>query len=189
MGLKECIHLEHAIETQKNLFLKLRSEVISEGQVGEGFPKYKEYWDTEMATYNDLSDKQKYYDHEKYKEFKQVIWSVKHPDEPMPMDDDNDDDNDDIVIAATKKSFKCPITTTWLEEPVTNKICGHTFSKAAILSLIRRARGNRVECPIPGCHTELREESFYDNTLMERMVAKEKNKVESSIKPMFHDVE
>jgi hypothetical protein len=30
-----------------------------------------------------------------------------------------DDDDDDVVIAATKKSLKCPLTTTWFENPVT----------------------------------------------------------------------
>lgn len=35
----------------------------------------------------------------------------------MPSLDNNDDD--DIVMGPTKISLKCPITTTWLDEPVT----------------------------------------------------------------------
>lgn len=43
---------------------------------------------------------------------------VNHPDEPMPEDDEGEDA--DIVIGRAKESFKCPITQTWLEEPVTS---------------------------------------------------------------------
>ncbi|CAO3630873.1 unnamed protein product [Cunninghamella echinulata] len=105
----------------------------------------------------------------------------------MPSFQENGD-NDDIVVAATKKSLKCPITTSWLEEPVTSKRCTHTFSKSAIMGMIERARVSTVECPIPGCHEALTRESFYDDTLMERMVAMEKAK-EQSNGSQFHDVE
>lgn len=35
------------------------------------------------------------------------------------METGGDDNDDDVVIAATRKSLKCPLTTTWFENPVT----------------------------------------------------------------------
>ncbi|ORZ17335.1 zinc-finger of the MIZ type in Nse subunit-domain-containing protein [Absidia repens] len=126
--------------------------------------------------YDNLTENEKYFGHEKYREFKELVWSVHHPDTPMPdLDHDaTNRDDDEVVIAATKKSVKCPLTTTWLDEPVTSKLCKHTFSKNAIFGLIRRSGDNVVECPMPGCRKTLTKSIFYEDTIMERMVTKAK---------------
>lgn len=36
------------------------------------------------------------------------------------MPENDGDEDTDIVIGRAKESFKCPITQTWLEEPVTS---------------------------------------------------------------------
>lgn len=87
-----------------------------------------------------MPDKMKYGSSDYMKDFKQSVWvglfggylksskttvteiiycqDVNHPNEPMPEYDGDEDT--DIVIGRAKESFKCPITQTWLEEPVTS---------------------------------------------------------------------
>ncbi|SAM00862.1 hypothetical protein [Absidia glauca] len=191
-ALKESIDLEYTINQHKAAFMKLRADV------GDGLEKFDAYFDQDMQQYNAKSDKDKYYEHEKYTEFKQLVWSVNHPDSPMPalgFDDTKmengggDDDDDDVVIAATKKSLKCPLTTTWFENPVTSKSCKHTFSKAAIIGLLERTLSPTVVCPMPGCRQVFDKQSFYDDTLMERLVARAKEAEETNARSeQFHDV-
>jgi hypothetical protein len=52
--------------------------------------------------------------------------------------------------ASAVSALKCPLTGTLLEDPVKNSVCGHAYSKAAILDHLRRAKGK--VCPMVGCH-------------------------------------
>eukprot|EP00978_Attheya_sp_CCMP212_P004216 scaffold9195_cov30-Attheya_sp.AAC.1 len=68
----------------------------------------------------------------------------------------DDDDDDDLEVINTQsggidsvQSLKCPFTSTFYEEPVRNKVCGHTYSKAGLMQLIR-SRGQQP-CPVTGC--------------------------------------
>ncbi|KAI8084903.1 zinc-finger of the MIZ type in Nse subunit-domain-containing protein, partial [Halteromyces radiatus] len=192
-GLKETIDLEHAIKTQKDLFLQLQANVRQGVDIGNGLDHYNEAWGKEKQRYDGLADKDKYHRHEKYNEFKQLVWNVKHPDIPMPslgeMENNHGDNDDELIVAATKKSLKCPLTTTWLVEPMTSKSCKHTFSKDAIFGMIKRSNGQIVECPVPGCRQALGMTSFYEDTLMERLVTKAKhNQGSENGSSQFHDV-
>ncbi|KAI8331005.1 zinc-finger of the MIZ type in Nse subunit-domain-containing protein [Chlamydoabsidia padenii] len=193
--VKECIDMERAINNQKLAFMKLRSDVTERHlDVGDGLSRFDDYYSQDMQTYNTKTDKEKYHQHEKYTEFKETVWMVKNPDTTMPpLDGDsnegNDDDEDDVVIASTKKSLKCPLTTTWFETPVTSKTCKHTFSKEAIMGLILRSSMQAVECPMPGCRVVFDRTSFYEDTLMERMVNKAKQaEANNARSEQFHDV-
>ena len=67
------------------------------------------------------------------------------------MDDDvvaEDDDDDD------EAALKCPITTMRLEDPERAN-CGHTFSKLAIRSMLRKKNGTIV-CPVAGCNKPIK---------------------------------
>lgn len=50
------------------------------------------------------------------------------------------DSQGDLVMGQVDKSLKCPITKAFLEEPVTSKVCRHSYSKAAIIAHIRQQR-------------------------------------------------
>ena len=43
-----------------------------------------------------------------------------------------------LVVEQVDKSLKCPITKAYFEEPVTSKVCKHSYSKAAIIAQIRQ---------------------------------------------------
>jgi hypothetical protein len=65
-------------------------------------------------------------------------------------------------------------------------LCKHSFSKEAILSLIKQS-GNVVPCPIPGCEKQIMEHNLKENRRLERKVAQEYKKKKKSNK--MDDVE
>ena len=60
-------------------------------------------------------------------------------------------DDDDLEIMNNRDethALKCPITATFFEDPVKNKVCGHTYSKSGLQQMLKnRKRG----CPVAGC--------------------------------------
>lgn len=68
-------------------------------------------------------------------------------------------DDDTIMVmsgtgpnANSTSSLKCPISGTFMEDPVKNKVCHHVYSRMGIESHIRNgARSGNVSCPVPGC--------------------------------------
>ncbi|KAI9490462.1 zinc-finger of the MIZ type in Nse subunit-domain-containing protein [Zychaea mexicana] len=152
---------------------------------------YQKQWTRENAKYQILSAKKKYKTHDYYQTFRQEVWEVNHRDEQIPDSDDgeDDDDDDDIAVNAVKQAVKCPITQTYLENPVTSRVCKHTYSKHAIMELIRKHRG-RVACPIPGCRTMLNHQNLQDDTLAERRVARVRaTEMSQRQTESFYDVE
>jgi Zinc-finger of the MIZ type in Nse subunit len=68
----------------------------------------------------------------------------------------NNAEDDDIQFVPTAGSknmtLKCPITTMFMEEPMRNKLCGHSYGLQAIAQLIINARGRQgCKCPVAGC--------------------------------------
>ncbi|KAF8923930.1 hypothetical protein BGZ58_002372, partial [Dissophora ornata] len=80
-------------------------------------------------------------DHELF-EMRKKIWEVHHDTDPLPNsgatsggagEEEGDEDMEVMVTAgAGVQSLKCPITTNYLEDPVTSSVCKHSFSKEAI---------------------------------------------------------
>ncbi|ORX50864.1 hypothetical protein DM01DRAFT_1337462 [Hesseltinella vesiculosa] len=185
---KNLIDFENIIKCQQDVLSMLQEAVLSnDGNAGDGTAFYDQSLRAALSDYSKKTAAEKYHKHEKYAEFKEIVWNVSHPNEPMPNLDTNEED-DDLVVSATRRSLKCPITQEWLEHPLTSKLCKHTFSSNAIKALIRRNGGTDVECPVPGCRQLLTLSVFYDDTLMERLVAQAKERGETN-EDEFHDVE
>lgn len=125
----------------------------------------------------DLSKKHKeagnkrFQNHPKYKSFKQKTWHVNHPDELMP----GDEEGDGMIVKPTQEvNLKCPITRTLMEQPVTNKGCQHSYSKAAIMELVKKSRGQTVGCPVSGCPGKVTLRSLEANHELEELIAKKR---------------
>lgn len=63
------------------------------------------------------------------------------------------DDDDDLEIVNNVgvddvHKLKCPITSMFFENPVRNKVCGHTYDRLGLNQLLGL---NKTKCPIPGC--------------------------------------
>ena len=84
---------------------------------------YKKEWTRENAKRQLLSDKKKYKKHAYYTDFQHEVWQVNHDaNEPIPESDDDEDDDDDIVVGHVTLSTTCPITQSFLENPVSRLI-------------------------------------------------------------------
>ena len=44
----------------------------------------------------------------------------------------------DLVVGQVDKSLKCPLTKVYFDDPVTSKVCRHSYSRDAILSHIKQ---------------------------------------------------
>eukprot|EP00569_Conticribra_weissflogii_P004135 CAMPEP_0171330652 /NCGR_PEP_ID=MMETSP0878-20121228/2160_1 /TAXON_ID=67004 /ORGANISM="Thalassiosira weissflogii, Strain CCMP1336" /LENGTH=300 /DNA_ID=CAMNT_0011831011 /DNA_START=105 /DNA_END=1007 /DNA_ORIENTATION=+ len=63
------------------------------------------------------------------------------------------DDDDDLEVVNENNiddvhKFKCPITGMLFEDPVRNKVCGHTYSRAGLMQMVKN---RKKTCPVPGC--------------------------------------
>jgi len=104
--------------------------------------------------------------HPKYKAFQQKVWRVHHPNEAVPGEDS------EFVLKTTQDNLKCPITRKMLENPVTNKSCGHHYSKDAILEMMRKSKKG-AQCPVSGCSAKVTVRSLEDDKDVELLVQRE----------------
>jgi len=110
----------------------------------------------------------------RYTEFKKKIWLINHPDEPM-----QDEENEGLmVMSSAGENTICPITRKDFEEPVKNPVCGHVYTKEAIIQVIRTKRGRSVTCPVAGCRAPVNEKSLEPDVEMERKLKKLKKQKE-----------
>ena len=61
------------------------------------------------------------------------------------------DDDDELEIMNNRDethALKCPITATFFEDPVKNKVCGHTYSKSGLQQMVKNRKKG---CPVAGC--------------------------------------
>ncbi|CAG8529775.1 14214_t:CDS:2 [Acaulospora colombiana] len=179
--VRECVDIERSLNFQKEALEKIKTKVEA-GQEVDLVETFKSLYDSALEEYESATEDEKYFENNSYKDFRQKIWEVNHPDEAMPPLNGNEDD--EIVMGKQKESLYCPITTLLLEEPVTSKVCKHTFSKDAILQLIRR-NTNVVPCPMTGCDKQIMEHDLQPNKRIERKVAQYRAESDD---PM-HDVE
>ncbi|OHE97973.1 hypothetical protein CORC01_06642 [Colletotrichum orchidophilum] len=79
-----------------------------------------------------------------------------------------DDSDDDLVIAGENREYRCPLSMQLFKDPVSNSACSHTFEKAAITEFLRRAPGQRAQCPTAGCSKEIGLKDLYDDPVILR---------------------
>ncbi|KAI7898200.1 zinc-finger of the MIZ type in Nse subunit-domain-containing protein [Cokeromyces recurvatus] len=173
---KQLIDLEARLKLQERTILLMKDRIYQ----GEKISNPEEYYKTlksELMKELPATDDDKYFTNQKYISFRQHLWSINHLYDAMPsLTSNNNDDDDDIVMGPTKISLKCPLTTTWLEEPMTSSVCKHTFSKASIFALLRS--NNAIECPIPGCNRYIQKQNLYSDDIMADRVRRAKAKEE-----------
>ncbi|RIA84652.1 zinc-finger of the MIZ type in Nse subunit-domain-containing protein [Glomus cerebriforme] len=167
-SVRNMIDIEKKLSEQKDVLERIQIRVDNGRKFDDIAIVYDQECEKAFKDYSQRSEEDKYLKNENYDEFRQKIWEVKHQNEPMPSLNQNDDD--DIVIGVQKDSLHCPITTLLFDNPVTSDVCKHSYSKEAILSLIRQ-QGNAVSCPIPGCDKQIMEHNLKENKRLERKVA------------------
>lgn len=109
-----------------------------------------------------------------YELFRQAIHDA-GPDSSEPMPDMGvfyDDGDEEIVVEQARISYKCPLTRTWFDNPVTSDKCGHSFSHDAIMGVFETSVGNAIKCPIPACRHHFSRRNLKPNERLAREAAK-----------------
>ncbi|KAF9973984.1 hypothetical protein BGZ73_002764 [Actinomortierella ambigua] len=104
-------------------------------------------------------------------DFRQKVWEVHHPHQPLPSSKKGQgdaDDDDGLEVIGAEESFKCPLTTLYLEDPYTSSICKHSYSKEALIAHLRSSR----ICPVQGCNKPLSMQDVQANKALARRVAR-----------------
>ncbi|KAF8964213.1 hypothetical protein BDZ97DRAFT_1904521 [Flammula alnicola] len=120
---------------------------------------YEDNLKQRMEEYAGKTSRQKYARDQRYNEFQSGIWEVHHPNEPMPpltefipeVYGDDSDDDDEVEMGGATQNYNCPITLTPLVNPVTSRICKHSFSKDSILGYCQ-ITSKVYKCPATGCN-------------------------------------
>lgn len=98
-------------------------------------------------------------------------------------DGDEDDDDDEDLEVETAANFNCQITLGTLKEPMSSRLCSHSFSREALAGLFKqsgtvRARSadsipenSQIPCPAAGCAVTLTWGDMYENEQLARRIA------------------
>ncbi|CEG70983.1 hypothetical protein RMATCC62417_06785 [Rhizopus microsporus] len=190
MHMRKLLDLETTLNSTKTAIEKIPNDIMRGERVNDALAMY----DAELSKldneYNNKSEKDKYLTNDRYVLYREHIWNVKHADIDMPpLTEENNNNDEEIVMGPTKLSFRCPITTSWLEQPMTSRVCKHSFTKSAITQLIRINHG-AVTCPVSGCNKYIRMDILYDDELLADKVKRAKEKAEEESFPTeFYDIE
>ncbi|KAJ3178621.1 hypothetical protein HDU87_003444 [Geranomyces variabilis] len=167
-SVKGYVDLNHDIDCQLEILRSMR-QALTAGQDlgGGGGVDLVTYFETQFAAAKEQwaarSDVHKYHKDTAYVEFKQKLWEERHPNRPFTLggeqglagDEVDADDDDDFAIVSQVESYKCPLTQLFLEDPLTSKVCNHSYSSDAIKHHIKESLRTqphgRAECPVAGC--------------------------------------
>lgn len=100
-----------------------------------------------------------------------------HPDEALPADLNSEidlDEDADIVIAETRQPTVCQLTQRPFENPMKNLNCGHVYSQAAIVYMIR---GSVAPCPVAGCSKTVQASRLVPDTEMQARLERSQNRI------------
>ncbi|KAJ1909239.1 hypothetical protein GGI16_004619 [Coemansia sp. S142-1] len=175
-SLRQLLDAQHQLELEQKLLTKL----CSGGEHKDPEAEYIKGWEKDTKKYATLNEAEKYGSNEDYRKFRQNIWEVKHDGQTMPplFGAGDEGSDEELTIAGAKSTFKCPITTSWLVDPVTSKICNHSFSKQAITDYLRAKHGE-CTCPGGGCSRRLKMSDLYPDKVLERKTALHLRKLEA----------
>ncbi|KAJ1920871.1 hypothetical protein IWQ60_006911 [Tieghemiomyces parasiticus] len=172
-GLRSFVDLQARLAIEKGTLDALRRRVTAQaaGEDEDWAAIYDRLNHEEWTKWtDDLPDQEKYGRSDAYREFRERVWEVNH-NEPLPPIF-NDASDDELIVNTQVVSLICPLTRQVFYEPVKSAACGHCYSKAAILDLIRQSGTSSVPCPIPGCHANVAMGSLQPDRVLERKVAR-----------------
>ncbi|KAJ1731178.1 hypothetical protein LPJ61_002663 [Coemansia biformis] len=180
-SLRSLIDSQYRLGVERELMTRLATQLDTETADSD----YLTAWEDKVSRYDGQSEAQKYGKNSQYRDFRQQIWDVKHEGAAMPSglfggdgNGDGEDSDEDLVIAGTKLNYRCPVSASWLVEPLTSKVCNHSYSKEAILGYIR-AHSGTCDCPVDGCRKKIKAKDLFADQVLERKVARHLRQLEA----------
>lgn len=71
-------------------------------------------------------------------EFKEQVLNSQEEEELCAVPGAEQDEESDVVMGQVDKGLKCPLTMVFYNNPVTSKMCKHSYSQEAIVAHIKR---------------------------------------------------
>ncbi|KAJ1940489.1 hypothetical protein GGF37_003953 [Kickxella alabastrina] len=174
LTLRQLLDTQHMVRLEQELV----GQTAHAADLESAAPRYTRAWEKEQSAYSEKSNAEKYAASALYREFRQQVWDLKHDGEPMPRlfhagggGEEEEESDEDLVISGAKLTYKCPVSQSWLIDPMTSKLCGHSFSKDAILAYVRSQRGGNAKCPVGGCASIIGPRDLFSDAVLERKVA------------------
>ncbi len=73
------------------------------------------------------------------------------------------------VCLQVQRSLKCPLTQQYMEDPVTSRLCSHSYSRTAIVQHIRNSHTHRqAKCPV--CNMAISEADLKSDEQLRRQI-------------------
>ncbi|KAF9046399.1 hypothetical protein BJ165DRAFT_1158733 [Panaeolus papilionaceus] len=156
--MKEFLSLNAEMTSHSDALKAIHQQIATGVEVTDIIERYERVVGEKHEQWLVKTTRQKYARNDKYIDFQTGIWEVHHPEDPMPPltelitkeDGDDSDDDDDLEIGGVVQNFTCPLTLVPLTNPVTSKICKHSFSADAIKDMCK-VSGKLYNCPASGC--------------------------------------
>ncbi|KAG6336055.1 hypothetical protein ID866_3028 [Astraeus odoratus] len=161
--MRDLLDIDKEMISHEQTLKELHQKLLLEERVEDVMNKYEKAVKEDMDQYRSRTSRQKYGSSEVYTQFKQGIFEVQNPgigippiNEFIPREEgDASDDEDDLEVGGITQDYKCPLTLTTLVNPMTSKICGHSFSEAAIREFLKNPKAGGTPCPAAGCTKRL----------------------------------
>lgn len=161
--MRELLDIDQEMLSHEETLKELHQKLMLGERVEGVMDRYENAVNEKMDQYRSKTSRQKYGSSEVYTQFRECIFEVQNPGAPIPPikefipreHGDISDDDDDLEIGGVTQDYKCPITLTTLVNPMTSKVCGHSFSGAAIQEYLQKARADGIACPAAGCKKRL----------------------------------
>lgn len=161
--MRELLDIDQEMLSHEETLKELHQKLMLGERVEGVMDRYENAVNEKMDQYRSKTSRQRYGSSEVYTQFRECIFEVQNPGAPIPPikefipreHGDISDDDDDLEIGGVTQDYKCPITLTTLVNPMTSKVCGHSFSGAAIQEYLQKARADGIACPAAGCKKRL----------------------------------
>ncbi|KAI0372159.1 hypothetical protein BV20DRAFT_991662 [Pilatotrama ljubarskyi] len=161
--MRDLLDTEHELVTHEAVLEGLHQKLARNEKIEGVTDKYEQGVREHLDQYRHKTARQKYAKNDHYQKFKQTVYEVQHPDTAMPPltdlipreEGDDSDDDDDLQIGGVTQDYKCPLSLTILVDPLTSKLCGHSYSAEAIKDYLGHSRARRKECPATGCKKQI----------------------------------
>ncbi|KAH9854682.1 hypothetical protein C2E23DRAFT_867274 [Lenzites betulinus] len=157
--MRELLDTEFELTAHEKVLEDVHQKLVKNEKIEGITDVYQKGVEEMLEAYKHNTARQKYAKSDQYQKFHQAIYEVQHPDAAMPPLTDliakGNDDDDDVQIGGVTQDYKCPLTLTILVEPLTSKLCGHSYSAAAIKEYLNNSRNIQRECPATGCKKQI----------------------------------
>ncbi|KIM65946.1 hypothetical protein SCLCIDRAFT_424609 [Scleroderma citrinum Foug A] len=183
--MRELLDIDKEMLSHEETLKELHQKLMVGERVEDVMDKYENAVTDILNQYRSKTSRQKYGSSEVYTQFKQGIFEVQNPGIPIPPisefipreDGDASDDEDDLEVGGVTQDYKCPISLTTLVNPMTSKVCGHSFSGAVIQDYLKKAGKDGISCPAAGCTKRLTMAALkHDKDLEKKVRIAERNR-------------